>query len=81
MMPARASGHEQAAEARAERHHETGGDLHSADHVHGVLSAARDEIVELRRELLGPVGDHLLGELVEAEQDRRDRECDAQEDS
>ena len=73
------AGDEQAAEARHDGHDEAGDDLDRADDVHGGLGAAGNQVVELRREVLGPVVDHHLGELVEAEQDRRDDEGDPQQ--
>src|SRR5919108_4025397 len=63
----------------SERHDEPGDDLYGADDVHRILGAAGDQVVELGRQVLGPVADHDLGELVESEQNRRDGEGDAQD--
>ena len=54
-------------------------DLDAAHEVHGVLGAARQDVVELGGEVAGPVVGQRLGELVEAEEDRRDGERDAQQ--
>jgi hypothetical protein len=66
-------GNKQPAEARRHRHDEPGGDLHDADDVHGVRGAPRQDVVELAGQVARPVVRQDLGELVEAEQDRRRR--------
>ena len=58
---------------------EPGDDLDDADDVHAVLGAAREDVVELAREVAGPVVGEDLRELVEPEEDGRDREHDAQQ--
>src|SRR5919197_387957 len=63
---------------RAHGDDEPGDDLDHADGVHEVARAAGDDVVDPGRQVLGPV-DHHVGELVDAEEDRRDREADAQE--
>ena len=79
MIPPSQAGDEQAAEARRDRDDEAGGDLDDADDVHRVGGVARDDVVELRREVPRPVVGQDVGELVEAEQDRRDGERDPQQ--
>jgi len=72
------AGDQQAAVSRSNRDHETGDDLDDADDVHRVVGVAGQDAVELAREVARPViGEH-LGELVQAEQDRRDGEGDPQ---
>ena len=79
MMPAEPGGDEQAAEARRDGDDEAGDDLDDADDVHRVGGAAGDDVVELRGEVARPVVGQDVGELVEAEQDRRDGERDPQQ--
>ena len=64
---------------RGAEHDEAGDDLDAAHEVHGVLGAAGEDVVELGGEVAGPVVGQHLGELVEAEEDRRDGERDAQQ--
>ena len=63
----------------ADGHDDAGGDLDDADEVHRVLRAAGEQVVELRRQVLRPVVDQDLRELVEPEEDRRDGEDDPQQ--
>jgi len=76
---AQPAGHEQAPVAGRDSDYEARRDLDDADRVHRILGAAGDEVVELRGEIGGPVVVEDLGELVEAEQDRCDRERDPQQ--
>src|SRR3954447_4315306 len=68
--------HEVSAEARAHENHQPGGDLDDPDHVHGVGRGAGDDVVELAREVAGPLVREHVRELVETEQDRRGGERD-----
>jgi hypothetical protein len=77
--PGEPAGDQKAAEAGRNQDDQSGRDLDSADDVHRVLGAAQDEVIELGRHVLRPIADHHLGELVEAEQDRRYGERDAQQ--
>jgi len=69
-------GDEQAAEARSEQDDEAGDDLDDTNHVHGGGGAAGDDVVELAGQVTGPVVRQDIGELVDAEQDRRHGEGD-----
>ena len=79
MIPAEPRGHEETAEARRDEHDDARGDLHDADDVHRVGGAAGDDVVVLARQVAGPVVGQHLGELVEAEQDRRNGEDEPEE--
>ena len=76
---AQPSGDEQTAEARRGEDDDARDDLDHADEVHGVLGRAGQDVVELGGQVLRPVVGEDLGELVEAEQDRRDGEGDPQQ--
>ena len=79
MIPPSQPATSSAAEARRGEHDQAGGDLHDADEVHRGGGAAGDQVVELRRQVAGPVVREDAGELVEAEDDRREREHDPQQ--
>ena len=76
--PGEPRGDEVAAEARADGDDEAGDDLDRADGVHDLVRAAGQEVGDLGREVAVPVDEH-VGELVEAEEDRRDGEADPQQ--
>ena len=71
-------GDEVPAEPRADRDDEPGDDLDRADDVHDLVRAAGQVVGDLGREVTVPVDEHVR-ELVEAEEDRRDGEADAQQ--
>ena len=73
MIPREPGGNQVAAELRSQCDDEAGDDLHDPDDEHCLVGVARDQVVDLRREVDGPV-DEPVQELVEPEQDRGDRE-------
>jgi hypothetical protein len=72
-------GNEVAADARRDEDDEARNDLDNADDVHRVRGGAGDQAVELARQVARPVVGQDVRELVQAEQDRRDRERDPQQ--
>jgi len=70
--------HQQPAEARRQQDDETSDDLDDADDVHRVGGVARNQVVELGRQVARPVVGQHVRELVDPEQDRRGRERDPQ---
>ena len=79
MIPASQPATSRPPQRGAAKHDQAGDDLDDADQMIAVAGAAGDEVVELRREVAGPVVREHAGELVDAEQDRGDGEDDPQQ--